>query len=228
MQRFKILGLVLMAVFALSAVVSATASAELPVILTKAKVVAGAVKFKGTNTTTTKLVKLNGSEVSCSGNTVEGEFEAKKPLGLFHIHFTGCKGPLATTCTGLSDAAGTILALGTIHIVYDKLGTGTELGAAVLFLIELLHFSCSIVLILVKGELLCLITPINKLATVFTTKCEQEKAGDPKEVVYWNDEGKEVNIKEGLLASESDGTFEMSSQVGEGAITTAEEVEIMA
>jgi hypothetical protein len=229
-QRFKVLGLALMTVFALSAIVSAAASAELPVILNNKKEVAGAVKFTGNNTTKTELVKLNGLKVECSGNTDEGEFEAKKPLGLFHIKFTGCKGLVnLVTCTGLGDTSGTILVLGTFHIVYDKLGTGEALGAAVLFLLEEVHFSCSLTLVRVKGEVLCLISPINKLAKKAKVTCEQS-GGDPKEVVYWNAAGSEVNIKEGLLASENMGAFEMSAEGGSGEIetTSAEEVEIMA
>jgi hypothetical protein len=234
MHRLKVFFVALMGVVVLSGFVSAMASAALPVILNKAKEVAGAVTFSGATVLTTKLAILGSSlQVECGETKSEGEFEAKKPLGPFHIHFTKCKTNLGGVCTGLGDETGSILVLGIAHIVYDTLTPA--LGAAVLFLIEpTVHFSCTVAgiteLILVKGENLCLITPINSLATTFTVKCEATStAGDPKEVVYWNEAGTEVNIKEGLLSSKNDGTsFEMSSESGSGSFTTATEVEIMA
>jgi hypothetical protein len=235
MHRLKVFFVALMGVVVLSGFVSAMASAALPVILNKAKAVAGAVTFSGTSTKETTLSILKESlKVLCGTTKSEGEFEAGKPLGPFHIHFTKCTTNLGGTCTGLGDETGSILVLGIAHIVYDTLTPA--LGAAVLFLIEpTVHFSCTVAgitkLILVKGENLCLITPINSLATTFTVKCEASKstAGDPLEVVYWNEAGTEVNIKEGLLSSQNDGTsFEMSAEEGLGEFTTAEQVEIMA
>ena len=197
---------------------------ELPVILNAKKEVAGAIKFSGTNKEA-KFVKLNGNEIKCTGSTTEGELEAKKPLGLFHIKFTGCTGPAGVACTGLGDKEKEILVLGTLHIVYDAI-TPT-LGAAALFLLETAHFTCLVTLIQIKGEVLCLISPINSLVKAAKVVCEQEK-GDPKEVRYWNDKGEEVNVKEGLLASENEKASEMTGEGGESEITFSEEVEIMA
>jgi hypothetical protein len=197
---------------------------ELPVILNSKKEVAGVVKFTDTKNET-KLVGLSGTEVKCTGGSSEGETEAKKPLGLFHIKYTGCTGPLGVACTGLGDKEKEILMLGTFHIVYDTI-TPT-LGAAILFLLETAHFSCLATLVQVKGEVLCLISPINSLVKTAKVVCEQEK-GDPKEVQYWNDKGEEVNIKEGLLVSENEKAFEMAGLGGESEITLSEEVELMA
>ena len=236
MQRFKIVGLALMAVFALGAVVSATASA-LPTLLEKNKKPVSVIeKFTG-ESGKTNLVKLNGKEVECATSTSEGQFEKESVLGPFHITFSNCtakEGIITAKCTGAGDkTAGVILVLGEAHLVYDVL-TPT-LGAAVLFLIPQFHFTCEAFgvkkLILVKGEVLCLIKPINTLAKHFEIKCEQSK-GDPLETKYWNEAGTEVNTLNGLLASESASTteekFEMSGEEGSGLILTELEVEIMA
>ena len=127
--------------------------------------------------------------------------------------------------------------LGEAHLVYDTLKP--VLGAAVLFLIPQFHFTCGPVLgvnilILIKGSVLCLIKPIEKLTKHFEIVCEQgkPKSGDPTETVYWNDKGEEVNIKEGFLGSESTEKagekFEMSAVLGTGLILTELEVNIMA
>src|ERR1035441_9145366 len=109
------------------------------------------------------------------------------------------------------------------------------LGGAVFFLITTpVHFACTVAgltkLILVKGELLCPITPVNVLAKEFTVKCEKgAEVGDPALVKYLNAEGKEVELKEGLLSSESDGgEFKMSSQQAQSSLVPTEEMEIMA
>ncbi len=229
MQRFKVLVVALMGVCVLSAFFVSIASAALPVILNSKKEVAGAVSFKGNTAKTTEFSILEGFAVTkCTNTKTEGGFEAGKPLGTFHLTFTGCTTSLGGTCTGLGDASGEILVLGTYHVVYDVL---TTLGAGVLFLLEHVHYGCVVAginkLILVLGQVLCLITPIIGLAKTFTINCLGEK-GDPKEVVYWNEAGTEVNIKEGLLASENEGvSYKMADQAGEGTFETSESIELM-
>jgi hypothetical protein len=122
------------------------------------------------------------------------------------------------SCTGLGDTAEQILELGEVHLVFDDL---KPLGAAVLFLIEQLHYTCTELgiepLILVKGQVLCLISRINALAKSFKIICESKSEGDP------------ANIAEGLLESEDGGkTFKMAAQSGLAEVTASEEVELMA
>jgi hypothetical protein len=233
MQRLKVLVVALLGVFVLGAFASATASA-LPEILNKAKEVAGAVKFSGETKKETTFSILKGiGVVKCTTTISEAETKAKTPLGPFHIHWTGCKvnaSGITGPCTGLGDTAEQILALGELHIVFDSL---KPLGAAVLFLLETVHFTCTVLgietLILVKGQVLCLISPINALSKTAKINCEAKSEGDPAEVVYWNDEGKEVNIAEGLLGSEDGGkTFKMAAQSGLAEVTFSEEIELMA
>ena len=70
-------------------------------------------------------------------------------------------------------------------------------GVGVLFLFEHLHFTCEAglakALILVLGELLCLITPVNKASKTSEVVCKATN-GMPEEIVYLNAEGKEVNL----------------------------------
>ncbi|HEY2142010.1 MAG TPA: hypothetical protein VGG98_08120 [Solirubrobacteraceae bacterium] len=223
MQRLKILGLALVAVFALSAVASvATASAEVKILPEVAE------KYTGESGEGT-LSSLSGTTVTCKKDTSEGEFEAKKPLGLFHITFKECTGPFNATCTGLGEASGVILVLGTAHLVFDKLGAKlSEAGVGVLFLLEPVHFTCLGILIKVKGEVLCLIKPVNVKAKHFEIVCEQKSAGDPAETVYWNEAGTEVKMGEnGLLTEENDEKPTMSSEKTTALILTTKEIEIM-
>jgi hypothetical protein len=233
MQRVKVLVVVWLGVVVLGAVASATASA-LPEILNSKKEVAGAVRSSGTSAKETSFSILKGiGVVKCTTTIYEGETKAKAPLGVFHIHWTGCKvnaSGITGPCTGLGDTAEQILALGEFHIVYDSL---KPLGAAALDLLETVHFVCTVLgietLILVKGESLCLGSPINALAKIGKLNCEAKSEGDPAQVVYWNDEGKEVNIAEGLLGSEDGGkTFKMAAISGLAEGTASEELELMA
>jgi len=233
MQRVKLLVFALLAVSMFSTVVAAAASAALPEILKEGRVTTRPLRFEGTSRLTTRLSTLGSSvEVTCPETRTEGEFEAARPLGPFHLDFKGCTTTAGGTCTGLGEETGIILSLGTVHIVYDKLGTGVELGAAVLFLIQNTHFECTVLivhkLILTLGQVLCLIKEINRLQKRATITCETTRTlGDPKEVTYWNDAEREVNIAEGLLSSENDSTFTMSAESGSGEVES-EEIEIMA
>jgi opacity protein-like surface antigen len=233
MQRLKkLLGLALMAVFLLSAVASTAAFGEVVLVLNNKKEQTEGLKFKGENKTTTTFTRLGGfGTTKCPELATEGEQEGKGLLGTFHLHWKGCTSNVGGTCTGLGDKPGFILALGTFHLVYDKLAP--ELGLGILFLLEHVHFTCEktligTVLLLVKGEVLCLLTPINVKTIKITVTCQGEK-GDPKETVYWNEAGKEVKMgTEALLGSENEGAFAMSAQEGAGESTLSEEAEFMA
>lgn len=224
MQRLKILGVALMAVFALGAFVSATASAEVKVLPEAAE------SFKGESGKGTLEVLKSKFAVTCQKDKSEGTFEAKKPLGTFHIDFEECTtiGGIVT-CTGLGEASGIILTLGTTHLVFDKLGTGAELGVGVLFLVEPTHFECAGVLQIVEGQVLCLITPVGKKANHFEITCTKGKEkGDPGETVYWNEAGTEVKMgEELLLTKENEKAGVMSGESTTALILTEKEIEIM-
>ena len=165
MVRFKLLGLALVAVFAMAAAMSASAFAsELPENLpTSATTRTWTGESEGEPEFASETAEA-GVElvVKCKTAPSEGTEEPGKPLGLFHIHFLGCAstvGGLPVKCTDLNHTtAGEILVLGTWHLVFDRKINGTfeKLTTAVLFLVELAHFTCGGVLVEVKGEVLCL------------------------------------------------------------------------
>ena len=244
MQRLRILCFALLTMFALSAIASATASALPTLLNSSGELILVVEKYTG-ESGLTEFWKLNGNVIKCLKSTATGQFDADSVLGLFHINFKECKGTvsgISAPCTGENDVKEEVLVLGEAHLVYDTLKP--VLGAAVLFLIPQFHFTCGPVLginvlILVRGSVLCLIKPIEKLTKHFEIVCEQGKPknGDPGETRYWADpkegkEAKEENIAEGLLGSESTEKagekFEMSAELGTGLILTELEVIIMA
>jgi hypothetical protein len=226
MKQLKILGVALMAVFALSAVAASMASAEVKVLPELEEA------FKGESGAGTLEMLKGVAVIECAKDKSEGTFEGTKPLGSFHIDFEGCKALKIAACTGLGESAETILSLGTFHLVFDKLGTGAELGVGILFLVEKVHFECGGKLFVVSGEVLCLLTkPLNEKAKHFEIVCKKGKeAGDPGEVVYWNEKGEEVKINEekgGLLTAVNEGTGVMSSENTSALILTTNNIEIM-
>jgi hypothetical protein len=236
MQRLKILVLAAMAVFALAAIVSATASAALPLFLTAAGT-QPLLLISGLSTIVSQLQELGqaaSEQIECPEVHYTFHQEANTDLGTFHFDFLKCHaavGGIEAKCTGLGEAtAGEILVLGTYHAVFDSL---TTLGAADLMLVNEVHFACSIILVKVKGELLCLISVPGGKGSKVKLDCKKTAGGDPEESTYWNNAGTEVKIPNGLLASRSDGTFKDSSEgaSGEGTVTndagTAEPVELM-
>jgi hypothetical protein len=226
MQRLKLVVLAAMAVLSLSALVSASASAVTPATILPTT---AAVTFTGESGSGT-LSTLAGKKVECASDTSEGSFAAGAKLGPFTIDFKTCKDPATgVQCTGLGEAAGVILVSGEAHLVVDT--ESPELGAGILFLVNLTHFTCVLVLVEVHGEVLCLIKPVNSKTKHFEIVCEETApgSGDPKETQYWNEAGTEVNINTttgGLLTAFSHGTPEMSAEKTTALILTSSEITI--
>jgi len=225
MKPVKFLGLILACMCVLGVTMVSSASAGLPTALPEK------VTLLGTSSLT-KLKTLAGTVVECATNKDEGTFTSHGQLGPFKIDFETCKGTIAgikLTCTGLGEATGVILANGEFHLVYDKLGTGAALGVGILFLLSPeVHFECPAggTLVLVKGEILCLVTPVAAKVTtagVFAIKCEQT-AGDQTEV-YFTNAG--ATVKPLALSSFAGGTFESSGEEGLASLHPSVESEIM-
>jgi hypothetical protein len=110
MKRIKIIGLALVAVFAISAVAAASASAE-PEF--KPKNSAFPVKFSSSSTTNkTKLETEAGRKVECTGLNSSGELTAARKAGSIVVHFTKCKailGGLTPACKTTGAAAEEII-----------------------------------------------------------------------------------------------------------------------
>jgi len=230
MQRVRLVVLMLLAASMFSAVVAAAASAALPEILNSRREVAGAVRFSGSTSAATRLSTLGSSvEVTCATTRTEGEFEARRSVGPYHLMFERCTTTAGGTCTGLGEASGVILELGTIHLEIDA---RPLLYLALWYLIQNTHFECTVLivhkLILMLGQLLCLVTPSNRLTIRASITCETTGTlGDPGQTAYLNDEEREVNIANGLLSSENDSTFTMSAESGAGEVEFGEEIELM-
>jgi hypothetical protein len=233
MKRLMPMALSLAVVFAATAVLATSAFAlELPEILPTSSVTRtwtaeseGEPQFKMLNSEHVELV------VNCEKATGEGTEEPKKPLGLFHVHLLGCHttiGGTRVSCTDLNHlTAGEILVLGTWHLVWDRENGKEfkELTTGVLVLEELAHFTCSIVLVELKGELLCLtLKPTEENTTHFghcvANGVEQTLEWCKKDVAGKCDEP----VKPKLETSISHSTFEPSADLGLGRVTTKEKM----
>jgi hypothetical protein len=219
MRRLKLLGIACAAVFALVAMATASASAfVLPEVLGPGAEAKFTTKDDLANPT---FKTLKGNEVTCEHWSGEGGFEAgTRTLGLFHITFSGkCKGTIAgikASCTGLGDAAETILVLGKWHTVVDT-KPGETLGAAIMLLLEPVHFTCSIALVEVTGDILCLILePLVSMVT-HLFHCT-ETNGTANEKHFLNDAGAETAVP-ALLSSVSHATAEEAGETALGTIT---------
>jgi hypothetical protein len=216
MRQFKLLGLTLMAVFVAAVAVASTASAALPVNLPLS---AKARPWTGTNIGNVELLQPGQNTVTCTEAPATGEEEAGKPLGPFHIEFKNCSAA-GQKCTGLGDAAGVILTLGTWHLVFDNL---TTLSTALLFLIEHVHFSCTaLILVLVLGELLCLHLKPTEKAFTHSFHCVQTGTKQEDET-YFNEAGTAVNNVT-LLCSVNEAEEKPCFELALGSTTYKEEI----
>ena len=172
-----LLGVALVAVLSSGAALAASASAlELP-----ANLPVSAVTRTWTGASDGAVIEFLGPgfKLTCESAPATGTEEPGKPLGLFHIEFKGCTTENGTIkCTGLSDGtAGTILSLGTWHLVFDR--TSPELLTAVLLLLENVHFSCSaLVLVELLGSLLCLHLKPTESNVTHLFHCTVEGSGE--------------------------------------------------
>jgi hypothetical protein len=155
MKRFSLLGVGLLVVLAAAAAMATSAFAvqpsNLPNTLPK--------KFTGASEGSTTYHGSQGDIVCKSASGTGEETSNEPPLGPFHIDFKECTGPLGIVCTGLGEAAGVILVLGTWHLVFDREVGHAFAGLTVgtLFLVNTVHFSCgAFILIVTEGEVLCL------------------------------------------------------------------------
>jgi len=197
MKRLEIMCLVTGAVFAIVASVASSASAiALPNNLPESS---AARPWTGeTDEANPKIVatEAGAPELICTKATLEGEEEAKKPLGPFHIHFTGCESSTKIKCKTAGDEAGILLLTGTWHLVFDK--RTPELLTAILFSIETAVLTCGVLTLELKGTVLCLELEVTSSKVTHLFHCIQEK-GVTKVPVYFNDQEKEVKAE--LLCS---------------------------
>jgi len=116
--------------------------------------------------------------------------------------------------------------LGTVHLFFEK---SSELMVGVLFLLNEVHFSCSIILVHVRGMVLCLVRTINRLTRTNVIVCQKGSGqGIPGATEYENSEGRTVVLRAAAFeASENGGEFSGSAEETEGPLDSATEVEVM-
>jgi hypothetical protein len=219
MRKLRILGVALVALFVVGAVSAATSSAVLPIALPLATS-ANPVKFvdkSGAGTFRT----LGGTIVTGTSDESTGEY-LSTALGEFDVLFLGAKSS-GFACTGLPDTvSGSILTLGTFHLVYLLWLTAKHVGVA--FLINEVHFTCGgIILARVRGCLIGLILPVNtQVATTghytVTLKQTTPTSGDQEYTTYLNEENN-GSVSCNLEASTGTGAFESAAE------ETVEEIE---
>jgi hypothetical protein len=211
MSRIRLLGVCLIAVFAFSAIVATAAMAE-----EKTKMLPeSGVKFiskggKGELTTLGGVLSVKCEKLTGKNGTIESA-----NLGKYETLFEECTSS-GGKCTGVGLTTGDILNAGTYHfwLALETLnGTANTLVGALVFLPEELHFTCVVigtnVLVLVKGCIAALATPLNALASVTKDTFAVTGAGDPL-ITKVLPAGSTAEIECLLLSSKSEGTFEMS------------------
>jgi hypothetical protein len=167
MKRVRLLGTLLMAIFALTAAAAAMALAEETKVLPE-PTAALPITNKATGGKLA-LITLGGKESKCEGNAGEGSFTSFN-LGTFHLLFTKCTGPLGSTCTGAGDPSGLIALLGTVHFWLALLVISGSLVGALVYLIAPFHYTCEAFgvkqLILILGCLAAHAEPTNVLTNL--------------------------------------------------------------
>jgi hypothetical protein len=164
MKRIRVLGVVLVAVFAFGAVAIASA-AKMP-------------EFKpATNEGTSSSASATFTEekeafsIKCEKNTGTNAVESGT-AGKFTETFNKCKAAGIETCTGEGQKSGVIVVKGTFMLGLIKL---EESGAGIAFLIEPVKFECAGTKIEVTGCAAGPITPTETATTKFTVKLKATK-----------------------------------------------------
>ena len=225
MKRIRVIGLALVAVLAISAVASATASAAKPEF-----VFAGIKKgLKGKSGAGT-LETVSKEKVTCAKSTNGGEIEggngSKKVTGVV-VTFTGCVSS-GFKCSTTGAAAGEIVTkslsgeLGYINKAAKTVGVDlAPTGGG-----EFVEFNCAggIVKVKVKGSVIGQITPVNKkvLTTEHFTLTFTQTSG--KQAI----EKFEGGLKDTLETSKNGNPFEGSAEAATAEVTGEETIEISA
>jgi hypothetical protein len=91
MHRLKVIGLALVAAFALSAAVASSASAAKPEWFQNKAVIKANVSFEGKAEGSATLETENGTQVVCTSGKASGEITAPKNATKTTVTFTGCE-----------------------------------------------------------------------------------------------------------------------------------------
>jgi hypothetical protein len=214
MRGVKIIGAALMAVVALAAVASVTASAALPEFLPASgsftsKSGSGTLAFKGGNT------------IECSADTNKGEVTGEKTARVT-ITFTGCKLFGIVGANSLGDSSGTILttANGTLCYLNKTAKTvGLQLSPT-----GKVHIEAGGSLAIVEGTVIGELKPVGGGAKKgpFELVLKQKAAGE-QEITKC-----EGGATQNLSGAEGEGTNKEASEVTTDSINFTNNSELMA
>jgi len=178
-MRIRTLGLSLVAVFALGAIASATASAAKPELVnSKKEPLAAGTKLTSTSGVGTFETK-SGEKVTCEKDTNTGEITGPK-ADTAKITFTGCTAKVSiitAKCKSKGEATGTIKLSVNSKLVY--ISESAKTVGLDLVLPENLTIECeafgSKETLTVKGSTICPLSPLDKLSVKLTLSCKQTK-----------------------------------------------------
>ncbi len=238
MKQLRLLGLALLAVFAVGAVAAATASADASGILflpAEEGPIAFSIKGGGGTLAAGKEQTIICTEVSGEAESLKEE-ESKKThykLGTGTLDFKGCKetkGSTKVACNTKGDAKETLLVPFNFHVfdVLNKAETELEPGISVL-LEPLLTVLCAAetTKVEVKGAALGLLVCLKEQKCLSSEKDVTDvtahftSAGEICDKASGSTYCKEVLEKEPLLANFS-GTFEKATEETEATMTLKE------
>jgi hypothetical protein len=225
MSKFKVLGLALVAVLALSALASASAFGAVKGELVNSSGAAVKGKITLAQKTSQVLETLAGVKVTCTSANGEGEASSTTNASIKGVTFKGCTKSTGGKCKTVGAAAEEIK-IGQLNVEAERNAGLTE-DLVLTELASEVEFECAEVKIKVKGggKFVATVTPQGTLTKSFTLAASCSSAGMQALTSYTNHAGtaKTISEAEGLLTKIGTGAFEGSCQAGEATATLAEE-----
>jgi hypothetical protein len=234
----RIIGVCFVAVFALSAIAAASASAKLPQILFKEP----HGGFPGTFTSVNlpapkniaKLETVGGTKVECTGQTDKGTIESAH-LGKVEVKFTGCSTVVLGSkleCESTGAGKGNITVKLEFHLGLEHTSTSTTVPAVLLLLPGGLggsfEFTCtSLAKIKVTGDVNCLLVDLegkpivaNRAYTSLQLSCKQTHGvqNSTEFLLSLVEESQRLMTGGHLNSSLNGGTAEQAGQESEDAL----------
>jgi hypothetical protein len=210
--RIRIVGLALVAMFAIGAVVATAASAALP------EQTPTTGTFTGTSSASTFETK-SGEKVACKEGSVSGESTGAK-TSKSTITFKGCEA-FGLKCNSSGAASGTIVLNVTGLLVYTS-ETEKKVGLINTLTAELTIKCTAFQTLKVKGSTLCPITPVNTKTKAFSVVCKETK-GVQEPTEYFNE--KKEKVKAPITETKGEGlksfAFEQSGLSGTNSLNFA-------
>jgi hypothetical protein len=211
MKQMKILTMALMAMFALTGLIAAAASAQptLPSILPLS-----GPKNILESTSTTGASRFGNGVLSLHGTKGKGSNSANgTKLGSFKELYESVTGPLGEQCTGSGNPAGTVETTGTFH-VRDYKNSAKELKTALIFLTNIVKIECkeSKTKIEVKGCVAAALTPEGQLTKSLLVGLSARGTENVETIKTVLNEANTAEELCELLSKTNEGACEQSSQ----------------